>query len=65
MNIPKVVICLLPSACLGLCVGSFIRHTVPNPYARAVVGALAMPAVGYAGGWVTERMVELVRPFDA
>ena len=65
MHIAKLVVCFLPSACLGLCVGGFIRRATAAPHARAAIGLLAMPAVSYAGGWVTERMVEWVKPFDA
>ena len=42
-----------------------IRRATAAPHARAAIGLLAMPAVSYAGGWVTERMVEWVKPFDA
>lgn len=53
----RAVVCLMPSFMLGLSVGSALRVAIPNPYVRALAGIAVLPAVGYAGGFITERMV--------
>lgn len=53
----RAVICLVPSCVLGLSVGGALRVTIPNPYVRALAGIAVMPALGYAGGFIAERMV--------
>jgi len=54
----RAVVCLMPSLVLGLSVGATLRVAIPNPYVRALAGIAVMPAVGYAGGFITKRMVE-------
>ena len=54
----RIVVCLLPSAALGLTVGACLRAALPNrPVIRTMVGLALMPAVGYAGGLLSEYMV--------
>ena len=55
----RIVVCLLPSAALGLTVGGVLRAALPNrPVIRTMVGLALLPAVGLAGGALAEFMVE-------
>lgn len=55
----RIVVCLLPSATVGLAAGAALRALMPNrPILRAMVGFMVMPAVGLAGGALAEFMVE-------
>lgn len=59
MSTLRIVVCLAPSAVLGLTVGGAIRVMTPNrPVLRAVACIALMPAVGWLGGKLTEFMVE-------
>lgn len=59
MHIAKLVVCLLPSATVGLATGAALRALMPNrPILRAMVGLAVMPAVGWCGGKLAEFMVE-------
>jgi len=58
MSTLRIVVCLLPSATVGLAAGAALRALMPNrPILRALTGIVVMPAVGYAGGLITEHMV--------
>ena len=59
MSTLRIVVCLLPSATVGLATGAALRALMPNrPILRAVVGFMVMPAVGWCGGKLAEFMVE-------
>lgn len=57
MSTIRAVVCLMPSFMLGLSVAGALRVAIPNTYVRALTGIVVMPAVGYAGGFITEHMV--------
>ena len=58
MTLIRIVVCLLPSAALGLTVGGVLRAALPNrPVIRTMVGLALMPAVERAGMRLAEFMV--------
>lgn len=59
MSTLRIVVCLLPSATVGLAAGAALCALMPNrPILRAMVGLAVMPAVGWVGGALAEFMVE-------
>ena len=59
MSTLRIVVCLAPSAVLGLTVGGVLRAALPNrPVIRTMVGLALMPAVGWLGGELAGYMVE-------
>ena len=59
MSTLRIVVCLAPSAVLGLTVGGVLRAALPNrPVIRTMVGLALMPAVGWLGGKLAEHMVK-------
>ena len=53
----RIVVCLLPSAALGLTVGGVLRVALPNrPVIRTMVGLALMPAVERAGADAVHRL---------
>ena len=59
MSTLRIVVCLVPSAVLGLTVGGVLRAALPNrPVIRTMVGLALMPAVGWLGGKLAGYMVK-------
>ena len=59
MSTLRIVVCLAPSAVLGLTVGGVLRAALPNrPVIRTMVGLALMPAVGWLGGKLAGYMVK-------
>ena len=59
MSTFRIMVCLVPSAVLGLTVGGVLRAALPNrPVIRTMVGLALMPAVGWLGGELAGYMVE-------
>ena len=57
MTLIRIVVCLLPSAALGLTVGGVLRVALPNrPVIRTMVGLALMPAVERAGADAVHRL---------
>ena len=59
MSTFRIVVCLAPSAVLGLTVGGVLRAALPNrPVIRTMVGLALLPAVERAGMRLAEFMVK-------
>ena len=55
----RIVVCLLPSATVGLAAGAALRAALPNrPVIRTMVGLALLPAVGWLGGKLAGYMVK-------
>lgn len=60
MSTLRIVVCLAPSALLGLTMGATVRIALSNrPIVRTLVILALMPVAGHMGGKVTEFMVEV------
>ena len=58
MSTFRIMVCLVPSAVLGLTVGGVLRAALPNrPVIRTMVGLALLPAVERAGMRLAEFMV--------
>ena len=59
MSTLRIVVCLAPSALLGLTAGAAVRIALPNrPIVRTLAILALMPVVGHCGGKLAEFMVK-------
>lgn len=58
MSTLRIVVCLAPSALLGVAMGAAVRIALPNrPIVRTLVTLALMPVAGHMGGKLAEFMV--------